>query len=137
MSENIENMHKPCDQRQKNVWTKTAPTFKRYQERIINSAIERVRKIPGRTDLKKTEEKIKTRRPFFALRYDPRLPAIPNIQSKHWRSMKNQDTHLGTVFPEPPLPGLKRQKNLREYLIRAKVPNPQNTRPKREIKGLL
>ena len=87
-----------------------------YPERIIDSAIDRANKILRHIALRKTKTKTKTKskRPVFALRYDPRLPAIENIQAKHWRSMKNQDGYLAEVFQEPPLTGYKRQKNLRD-----------------------
>ena len=40
------------------------------------------------------------------------------------------------VFPEPPLVAFKRQKNVKDYVIRAKVPPPTNLRPKRILKGM-
>ena len=39
------------------------------------------------------------------------------------------------VFPKPPLVAYKRQKNIREKLIRAKVP-PEFSRPKRKLPGM-
>jgi hypothetical protein len=63
-----------------------------------------------------------TRRPVFSVTYDPRLPDLPGVQRKHWRSMTIQDEHLENVFPEPPLIAYKRQKNLSDFLIRAKLP---------------
>ena len=108
----------------------------KYPERIIDTAIDRANKIPRHIALRKTKTKTKSKRPVFALRYDPRLQAIENIQAKHWRSMNNQDCYLAEVFEEPPLTGYKRQKNLREYLIRAKIPNSNHQRPHRKIKGM-
>ena len=35
--------------------------------------------------------------------YDPCMPALPNIQAKHWKAMKSQDQCLCKVFPEPPI----------------------------------
>jgi hypothetical protein len=43
------------------------------------------------------------------------------------------DQYVAEVFPEPPLTAFRRQKNIREYLIRAKVPPPKS-RSKRELK---
>ena len=76
-----------------------------YPESILNYAKDRVRNIPRQTALKKTEVQTKTRRPVFAIRYDPQHPAIPNIQSNNWRSMKSQDTYLAIVFPQPLMTG--------------------------------
>ena len=40
------------------------------------------------------------------------------------------------VFPEPHLVGLKRQRNLRDHIIRATVPAPTPPYPAREKKGM-
>ena len=45
------------------------------------------------------------------------------------------DPHLKQVFPQPPLVAYKKQKNIRETLIRAKVP-PAFSRPKRKVPGM-
>ena len=62
-----------------------------------------------------------TDRPVFVIHYDPRLPSVNAIVKKHWRVM-TQYPKLKEVFPDPPLIAYKRQKNLRQVLIRAKVP---------------
>ena len=50
--------------------------------------------------------------------------------------MKCQDEYLSQVFPEPPLVGFRRQRNLRDHIIRAKVPTPAPQYPQRERKGM-
>ena len=110
--------------------------MREYNENLINSAIEKAKKIPRKSALRKVERKNQLRRPVFAVKYDPRLPSITSIQAKHWRAMSSQDQYLSTCFPEPPLTGFKKQKNLRDILIRAKVPEPNRLRPKREMKGV-
>ena len=110
--------------------------LREYNENLINSAIEKAKKIPRKSALRKVERKNQLRRPVFAVKYDPRLPSITSIQAKHWRAMSSQDQYLSTCFPEPPLTGFKKQKNLRDILIRAKVPEPNRLRPKREMKGV-
>ena len=50
--------------------------------------------------------------------------------------MGSQDSYLKSVFKEPPLTAYKRNKNLRSYLIRAKLPNKKPTYPKRYTKGM-
>ena len=49
--------------------------------------------------------------------------------------MVHNDPKMKEVFPQPPIIAYKRQKNLREALIRAKVP-PAYTRPKRKLPGM-
>ena len=82
------------------------------------------------------EGKPSKNRPVFVIHYDPRLPSIPTIVQKHWRTMI-QDPRLKEVFPAPPLVAYKSSKNIREILIRSNVPTIQSGRPKkRELPGM-
>ena len=49
--------------------------------------------------------------------------------------MVGQENYLNSVFPEPPLVAYKRQKNIKETLVRAKLPA-ESERPHRVQKGL-
>ena len=102
---------------------------------MINSAIEKARKIPRFKALKEKVQNLSERRPVFVVTYDPRLPNIPAIQRKHWRAMVGMDQYMSEVFPEPPLTAFKRPKNIKEYLVRAKLPG-LNNRPKRKVNGM-
>ena len=93
-------------------------------------------KIPRAQALKKSKKVNKEKIPVFALKYDPRLPSIPEIVNKHWRAMICQDQHLKEVFKCPPITAFKRQKNLKDKIIRAKVADPPNLRPKRQTNGM-
>ena len=77
-----------------------------------------------------------TKRPILATKFYPRFPALSNIITKHWRLMKSHDQHLTNVFKEPPLVAFKKQKNLKDLLIRAKVPGPIKERSERKLKGM-
>ena len=48
----------------------------------------------------------------------------------------NQDPRMAEIFPLPPLVAYKRPPNIREKLIRAKIPTTPPSRPKREVKGM-
>ena len=50
--------------------------------------------------------------------------------------MTSQNPYLKSVFPEPPLVAYKRQKNIRDFIIRAKLPPPLRPRPKRQLNGM-
>ena len=50
--------------------------------------------------------------------------------------MVHRDPQLKEVFPKPPLTGFKRQRNLRDHLIRALVPEIQPKYPQRQLKGM-
>ena len=82
------------------------------------------------------KEKIENR-PIFAFQYDPRLPALQNIQNKHWRAMVSQDQYLAEVFPEPPLTAFRKQRNIRDILIKAKLPVPAKPYPTRQVNGMV
>ena len=67
--------------------------------------------------------------PVFAITWDPRLPNLSEIGMKHWRFMISYDAYLGKVFSEPPIVAYKRQRNIDDFLIKAKVPATPNPRP--------
>ena len=105
-----------------------------YSSNIINAAIDRARNIPRLEALKKVVKPKTSERPVFVIHYDPRLPSVNSIIKKHYRVM-TQDPKMKEVFPEAPIIAYKRQKNIREVLIRAKVP-PEYKRPKRKLPGM-
>ena len=105
-----------------------------YKKHIIDPALSKARHVPRSRALLKRPKRETSNRPIFAVKYDPRLPPIQNIQAKHWRSMKNADQYLASVFPEPPLTAFRRQNNLSNLLIRAKVPEKPRAHPERKLK---
>ena len=105
-----------------------------YKPNIINSSIEKARNIPREKALEKVVRQSDSRRQVFVLTYDPRLPSANQIVKKHWRVMV-QDPVLREIFPLPPLIAYRRQKNVREFVIRAKVPPPP-TRERRVLPGM-
>ena len=97
-----------------------------YKAAIIDSAIEKARKVPRSEALKRVSKQKSANRPVFVINYDPRLPSIPSIVKKHWRSM-TLDPRLKEIFPDPPLVAYKRPQNIRDKLIRSKVPQTTKT----------
>ena len=47
-----------------------------------------------------------------------------------------QDQHLANVFKQPPIIAYRRQRNLKDILIKSKVPSPIPRYPQREVKGM-
>ena len=47
-----------------------------------------------------------------------------------------QDNYMAEVFPQPPLTAFKRQKNLRDILVKAKVPDIPKQYSQRQKKGM-
>ena len=107
-----------------------------YPEKIINMGIEKAKKVPRKIALMKVRKKTAEARPVFALKFDPRIPAIEPMVGKHWRSMKVQDKYLGECFKQPPLIAYKRQRNIRDFLIKSKIPAPPKPYSQRNKKGM-
>ena len=105
-----------------------------YRNNLVDAAIEKARLVPRKEALKRVEKRTATQRPVFAISYDPRLPSISGIIKKHWRTMV-KDPYLAETFPQPPMVAYRRPENLRDKLIRSKVPQPQPSRPKRKLPG--
>ena len=107
-----------------------------YPEKIVDSAISKARKIPTNVALFKIKKTETEKGPIFATKYDPRMPAIQQIIAKHWRSMTGQDKNLRECFKRPPLTAFRRQTNLRDLLIKPKIPPPPRPYPERIVKGM-
>ena len=105
-----------------------------YRRKIINDNINKAKAIPRAEALKRVVRNKSNDRPVFVVMFDRRLPSIPNIVKKHWRAMTT-NPHMLSIFPKPPLVAFKRPQNLRDKLIRARVP-PPSTRPKRVQNGM-
>ena len=109
---------------------------RKYRPSLVDNAIEKARKIPRDIAIRKSPviEK-RSSRPVLAITYDPRLPCIPQILKKHWRTMVTVDPHLAEIFPLPPLTAYRRPSNLKDKLIRSKIPE-DTSRPKRILPGM-
>ena len=59
-----------------------------YKNNIINNAIEKAKCIPRSKALEKVTKKKQGSRPVFAITFDPRLPSIPQIVNKHYRTLE-------------------------------------------------
>ena len=93
-----------------------------YKSSLVDAAIERARQIPRMEAIKKVVKNLnKPNRPVLAITYDPRLPCIPQILKRHWRTMVKFDPHLAEIFPLPPLTAYRRPENIRSKLIRSKI----------------
>ena len=107
-----------------------------YKKNIINSAIEKALKIPRHEAIKKVVREGDKDRVVFSIKYDPRLPSLSKIVQKHHRTMIDEDPRLKEIFKKPPMIAYKRHRNLKDMLIRSKVPKLDNRRPKRKLTGM-
>ena len=101
-----------------------------------DNPILQLRKIPRKVALLEVRRKMSDQHPVFVLKYDPRLPSMSNTQAKHWRAMVAQDQHLAEVFKQPPLIAYKRQRSLKDILVKSKIPPPIERYPQRTLKGM-
>ena len=85
--------------------------------------------------LKRVNKERSTDRPVLAVQYDPRLPALPSIVVKHWKTLTS-DPEMRTAFPKPPMVAYKKQPNIGDKLLRAKVPSVPKRVPGRNLKGM-
>ena len=107
-----------------------------YQEKLVDSALNKARAIPRKAALKRRLRPDQENRPVFATTFDPRLPSITSLQAKHWRTMTLKNKYLADVFPNPPLTGYRRQQNIRNHIIRAAISKPPGRYPERIHKGM-
>ena len=90
-----------------------------YKRKLIAAAIARAVAVPRAE----------------AIQFDPRLASIPKIVHKHHRTMVGSDPHLAEVYKKPPITAFKRPPNLRNKLIRSKVPPPPTSARGRTAAG--
>ena len=62
---------------------------------MIEASIRRARAIPRDKAIRKVANQTQSKRPIFAVTWDPRLPNLPRVQGKHHRSMT-----LSSPLPE-------------------------------------
>ena len=84
----------------------------------------------------KVQKKKQENRPIFAIKFDPRLPALHPLVEIHYRAMVSQDKYLKECFTKPPLIAFRRQSNIRNFLIKSKVAPPTKPYPRREKIGM-
>ena len=107
-----------------------------YQPGLVDAAINRARTIPRAQALKRVDRPTQLRRPVNVVTFDPRLPSIQKIHQKYWKGMTEKNPYLENLFPEPPLVAFRRQKNIKDYLIRSKVPKPVNRKSESDKRGM-
>ena len=78
-----------------------------YQSGLITSAINRAKDVPRSEALKRVNKNQAAKRQVFVVRYDPRMPSMPSIIHKHYRSMTTINPELKETFPLPPLVAYK------------------------------
>lgn len=92
-----------------------------YHPKIIEEAFQKICQIPREEALKKVK-RTENNRQVLAVHYHPGLPSVTKTVRKHHKVMVNQSNRMKDCFRKLSLVAYKRNKNLGEILIRAKVP---------------
>jgi hypothetical protein len=103
-----------------------------YNKKVVNNAISKVRDLDRNIALEKVIRP-PNKRTVLALTYNPKLPSVPKIIKKHWRTL-TKDQKMHKIFPLPPMVAYKQPPNLKSVLCRAKLP--LNSHPKRKLVGM-
>ena len=106
-----------------------------YKRKLIAAAIARAVAVPRAEAIKRVVREKDKDRVVLAIQFDPRLASIPKIVHKHHRTMVASDPHLAEVYKKPPITAFKRPPNLRNKLIRSKVPPPPTSARGRTAAG--
>ena len=103
-----------------------------YNKNVVKNPISRVKELERSTALIKVTRPL-NKRPVFALTYNPKLPSVPKIIKKHWKTLV-KDQKMRKIFPLPPMVAYRQPPNLKSVLCRAKLP--QNRHSKRKLVGM-
>ena len=108
-----------------------------YRSKLIDNQFDKVRNLPGsdyterrKLALIKRPKNKQTKRVIGVFDYNPLLPKISTVLSKHHRTMINENPELSEVFPEPPMAALRQGPNLRKLLCKAKLTKVTRNRPR-------
>ena len=92
-----------------------------YPSSIVTSALERVRNIDRETALIPTEPKTEERTPL-TLTYHPNNLQVKNIILRNFKLLQT-DSETTSIFKEPPIVSFKRDKSLRNSLVKGSLPS--------------
>lgn len=105
-----------------------------YSLKCIEDAFMKVLVMNRRSSLVKKVKSTCDRIPLV-IPYHESLPKISSILNKHWRILCNKYPEAKTFMPNPPMVCYTRDKNLREILVRAKLPPPVKHQPPRQSRN--
>ena len=92
-----------------------------YKPRVIDDAFKRVAQIE-RSEALKRVSKTNEENTVLVTTFHPLMPPVSRIVRKHWKVMTDESPRLKRCFKKPSVIAYKRSKNLRDMLIRAKIP---------------
>ena len=99
-----------------------------YKHDFIRRQIKRATDIPRITALRPSKKRSNCDRVPFVLTYNPALPNINKIIQKNFNLLLSS-TRCKNVFKDHPIIAFRRTANLRDILVKAKLPSINNTAP--------
>ena len=91
-----------------------------YKNKIIDNAFDRLKSVSREQALKKVVKNDKNDKIVCTVTYDPRIVCVSSSIEKHF-SFAQKDPEFKNIFPEKPVVGYRRGRNLGDYLIRSKL----------------
>ena len=96
-----------------------------YKEMKILPEIEKTLNMPRKEAMARVAKKSeKEKLIVLPIPFNPRLPDISPILRQFWQVAVERNPAIKTVLETPPIPSYRRPKNLRDEVIKAKVPKP-------------
>ena len=93
-----------------------------YHPRVIQNAFDKITCIDREEALKKVTKTNKESNVAIVTNFHPSIPSISKIMKKHWSVMIDDSPEMKNCFSKSSIVSYKRHKNLRDMLIRAKLP---------------
>ena len=103
-----------------------------YNPKVISTAFTRIHSVKREDALKRVEKQEGPKRVPLVITYHPTLPSISKLARNHWNVMVENSARLEKIFPLPPVIAYKRSKNLRDILVKAKLPAGKRSTRKKE-----
>ncbi|XP_078583735.1 uncharacterized protein LOC144866254 [Branchiostoma floridae x Branchiostoma japonicum] len=98
-----------------------------YEDALLDEAAQRALHRPREELLRGQKKKRATPqdRPVLVTTYNPHLPPVNNILRKYWNILQ-LSPRTRELFKDPPLVAYRRNKNLKDTLVRAQIPKENN-----------
>ena len=92
-----------------------------YKPSMLKEVLDAAKRLDREQTLARVDRGQGEDRVRYVVTFDPRLPPIPHILGKTWRTMCDRDRRLKTVFSKPPQASMKKGQNIGDHLLRARL----------------
>ena len=92
-----------------------------YPKEFVTNILSEVKFTERNNALNKQRKTSKRKLLPFVTTYNPAVSNIKGVLMKHWHLL-NDNENLKRIYPDPPFVSYKRNKSLKDFLVRAKIP---------------